>query len=442
MITIHGSTKVYSVAECSAENFDEAFLHVTKGLGTKNGFFAYSQGDIQRFLLLLEGQPFCAARDHGDGGQATTLKEFFEPFLSNQWHLVFHEADSELVKAMAATWQSSPDAHTSPGLIDPATMLQSMLEKRHEAIVRVLRGSEYSFAIVGDGDVGRFFGPDSIHGTDPAGKLWKLLVDRPEQITLETFKNPTAERSNDWALIPAGFQEGMVRFFCMTAPHLVILFADKEIQRLPLKAERTTIGRDPTNTIIVDNLSVSRRHALVTFSKGRCTIQDLGSSNGTLVNGERITGPVSLADGQEAIIGKHKVRFHARAMLKEKHAVVDGLDKTVFVRMPDFADGGSTTRAVLNVGGSSVVIKKTPFTIGSAASNDLQLEGRRVRPAHAEVTRDERGILWITHTGGLLSNTWVNGQKVKSAPLQSGDLLKLGTVLLRFHLKQESAPSK
>jgi pSer/pThr/pTyr-binding forkhead associated (FHA) protein len=75
-------------------------------------------------------------------------------------------------------------------------------------------------------------------------------------------------------------------------------------QAYPIFAERITIGRDPMSDIIFKDPEVSRRH--VQFARVRDTyqVEDLGSTNGTFVNGERLTGePSRLSIGQEIALG-------------------------------------------------------------------------------------------------------------------------------------------
>ncbi len=52
--------------------------------------------------------------------------------------------------------------------------------------------------------------------------------------------------------------------------------------------ETVTIGRDPAATLVLDHGTVSRRHAEITYDNGSCLLRDLGSKNGTFVNGERL----------------------------------------------------------------------------------------------------------------------------------------------------------
>jgi DNA-binding winged helix-turn-helix (wHTH) protein len=63
------------------------------------------------------------------------------------------------------------------------------------------------------------------------------------------------------------------------------------------------IGRDPAGTIAIDHTSVSRRHARLTVRDTVATIEDVGSRNGTFVNGQRIDRATTLRDGDVVALG-------------------------------------------------------------------------------------------------------------------------------------------
>jgi pSer/pThr/pTyr-binding forkhead associated (FHA) protein len=71
----------------------------------------------------------------------------------------------------------------------------------------------------------------------------------------------------------------------------------------PLEGE-LILGRERgTADLVIDDPGVSRRHARVLPENGGAIVEDLGSSNGTYVNGERISGPVELGAGDEVQVG-------------------------------------------------------------------------------------------------------------------------------------------
>lgn len=79
---------------------------------------------------------------------------------------------------------------------------------------------------------------------------------------------------------------------------LLVLHEGDEIRSSwPLDADETTIGRWPDNDVVIADRWISRHHALITRRGLRYVVKDLGSKNGTFVNGQRLTGPQELEDG-------------------------------------------------------------------------------------------------------------------------------------------------
>jgi pSer/pThr/pTyr-binding forkhead associated (FHA) protein len=78
-----------------------------------------------------------------------------------------------------------------------------------------------------------------------------------------------------------------------------------------LQPGRTSVGRSPDCDIFLDDVTVSRRHAVITEEGGRFVIEDLGSLNGTFLNRHRIE-QAPLSDDDEVQIGKYRLVFLAR----------------------------------------------------------------------------------------------------------------------------------
>jgi pSer/pThr/pTyr-binding forkhead associated (FHA) protein len=76
---------------------------------------------------------------------------------------------------------------------------------------------------------------------------------------------------------------------------------------LPLAGERCTVGSSPESDLVVEDPSVSRTHVLIERLGGRCFLEDLGSRNGTYVNGQRISGRRVVRPGDEIRLGLVRV---------------------------------------------------------------------------------------------------------------------------------------
>jgi pSer/pThr/pTyr-binding forkhead associated (FHA) protein len=94
-----------------------------------------------------------------------------------------------------------------------------------------------------------------------------------------------------------------------------------------LNKERMTIGRKPDNDVQIDNLAVSGKHALVITILDDSFLEDLGSTNGTYVNGKLIKKH-ALRDGDVVGIGKHELKY------VNEHATADDeeFEKTMIIR--------------------------------------------------------------------------------------------------------------
>ena len=82
-------------------------------------------------------------------------------------------------------------------------------------------------------------------------------------------------------------------------------------QSFPLHGERMAIGRSPEAEIFLDDVTVSRDHAVLVRRSGAWFLDDSGSLNGTYVNRRRIESH-RLEDGDELQIGKYKLTYFAR----------------------------------------------------------------------------------------------------------------------------------
>lgn len=96
-----------------------------------------------------------------------------------------------------------------------------------------------------------------------------------------------------------------------TAKPLLISIGSSNASEYQLSKQTVSIGSHRSNDIVIEDDTVSRRHATITRKTGRFELADLGSTNGTLVNGKRVRDPIALGRGDEIKFGSARYTFIA-----------------------------------------------------------------------------------------------------------------------------------
>src|SRR3982751_1193465 len=127
--------------------------------------------------------------------------------------------------------------------------------------------------------------------------------------------------------------EGLVqitRYGDTAMAKLIMSLDNAVIREMSLDKERVTIGRKAHNDIQIDNLAVSGEHALIVTILNDSFIEDLGSTNGTMVNGKPIKKHF-LQNNDVVEIGKHKLKYFNDAPAA---ATAADFEKTMIIRNP------------------------------------------------------------------------------------------------------------
>src|SRR6185436_19926939 len=125
---------------------------------------------------------------------------------------------------------------------------------------------------------------------------------------------------------------------------LILSLDDLVLQEIPLTKERTTIGRKAHNDIQIDNLAVSGEHAVIVTIMNDCILEDLGSTNGTLVNG--VLAKKHILQTNDLIeLGKYKLKFLGIAAAAAPMPAPEPADyeRTMVWRPGGVKPGGQTT---------------------------------------------------------------------------------------------------
>jgi pSer/pThr/pTyr-binding forkhead associated (FHA) protein len=221
--------------------------------------------------------------------------------------------------------------------------------------------------------------------------------------------------------------EGAVRLQCTAGPltgETITVDAELLVGReLPGPGN---LGKDPR---------LSRRHARIFIEKsGSAVIEDLGSTNGTWINDERLAEPRTLADRDKLRLGQSCFTIE---LSRPRPAIQAGPEAPLGART--LADEPSSAPCLRVVSGPSTGLDITlgdEFLVGRSYGEPGALGGdKSLSRRHARITRGEGGVFFITDTGST-NGTVLNHQLLRgSQALSDGDEIKVGSsTLIAEHL--------
>ncbi|MCY1043432.1 FHA domain-containing protein [Corallococcus sp. bb12-1] len=278
---------------------------------------------------------------------------------------------------------------------------------------------------------------------------------------------------------------------------LKLIIEDDEGRKtvVPFVRDEITIGRQEGNTIRLTERNVSRRHARLVRLNGHVVLEDLGSYNGTRINGERVAGQLPLKEGDLIQIGDYDLALQvegaaataaptgaitakvpasrradpddeddapaaaaARADEEDEDDAEDGdehdhtppsaemrRNATSIIRMdqmeadrprkvervPEDEQPRLLVLAPTEFKGQEYDCNRTELRIGRTSENDIALDHRSLSRTHAKIVREETGE-WRVIDMQSANGMTVNGESYAQATLSHGDVIEMGHVKLRF----------
>jgi pSer/pThr/pTyr-binding forkhead associated (FHA) protein len=204
-------------------------------------------------------------------------------------------------------------------------------------------------------------------------------------------------------------------------------------ETMEIRPGTLTLGRSPDNDIVINDPSVSRKHARLTSQGGRYYIEDLGSMNGTKMNGESVkreqvdTGTSLMLGGVEVVVGKKETPVQ-----EPKNIRIDGpVESTndTVVRQPVINAGWLAFNPV-SVTGDLYALKPGTNVIGRDKGCDLSVNDPYMSRKHALISVKE-GKSSIADLGSL-GGVKVNGQPVAGTSVAPGTEVAVGDTVLRL----------
>jgi len=203
-----------------------------------------------------------------------------------------------------------------------------------------------------------------------------------------------------------------------------------------------TIGRAATNDVVLSDAKASRAHAQLVYSDAQWTLVDLGSANGTRLNGQPVLDRVPLQPGDVIAVGDSTLLFDSGLATSLGPLVIDTpadleatlADATVPIQLNDT----HVARLAIQTpnGTWETPLQQESLLIGRQSDCDVVLNLERVSRNHARIERrgDEFWLRDLDSTNG----TWLAGRRVEEHPLRSGDTVRIGDAQLVF--KQAASP--
>lgn len=243
---------------------------------------------------------------------------------------------------------------------------------------------------------------------------------------------------------------------------LIVKKGEEATEEFLLEGEVVGIGRSEGNDILLSDLSVSRRHARVTREGERWFLEDLGSSNGTFIEGRKIEKE-ELIPGTEFRIGKFSITFEEKKkpVADEEYTTIEkDREGTAVAEKPkegtrleeidpertvcrdklpeDIGEDFQKAMLVALRGpreGETYRLNNSEFTIGRGEESQLTIADPSVSLSHAVVI--PQGELFLLKDRESKNGTLVNGKQIKEKTLKMGDIIKIGPQELRFVEKGE-----
>ena len=235
----------------------------------------------------------------------------------------------------------------------------------------------------------------------------------------------------------------------LTMTEWVISLGDKIIKRFNIKdGWNLTIGRGTNADVIVDNTAISRQHTSIELKDTRYILSDLGSLNGTFVNGKKIKGAVYITEDDNIKLGKFKLAVSKDDEKPETTKASYGAhpdtdDKTIIIdpkklsEMAKGTDPQEPEHQLVLAEGHAVPDKislkgKNTVKIGKGLSCDMLLTGLFVADSQCYIVKNNDEYKIVPQRSW--TKTFLNGTKLRDEHLlRKGDIIKIRSTKIRFY---------
>jgi pSer/pThr/pTyr-binding forkhead associated (FHA) protein/tetratricopeptide (TPR) repeat protein len=261
-------------------------------------------------------------------------------------------------------------------------------------------------------------------------------------------------------------------------PTLIVRHPDGTENEYELTGE-LKIGRHDSNDLVLTEGGVSRQHARLFVEGGKVLVEDLGSSNGTYVDGERVSEAVALTPQSQLAVGDYELKLKGgargangarkggksgsaaavapalgsdegapratRALPSVKPARPPGAQLAKRERpapgaAPAASGAGPVLRGLTGPWANKTYPLKGKLVVGRMPPAAVLLEDDSISRKHAEVERNARGVAILRDLGSA-NGTLLNGERIGQEPLEltPGDIIQFGMVEMVYEAEEGAA---
>jgi hypothetical protein len=394
--------------------------------------------NIQYLLFINEGQLYWASASAGDSFRAIRLRDFFLQIRRTQFpKIIAYQTDIVLYHSLLVYLQKKPELKVSSALVDLEELLDRTAKDRLNAIISARNPGNFFLLRYQGGkaiachSLRSERGPVANACEEFLVKVYTITAKRPLEINL--FTDLSVTHAEDVRSIPSDYAGSISAFYLSQPPRLIVRLKGRPLKTYPYAGASMSIGRLPENDIVIDNLSVSRKHATISSTKDGYTLRDLGSKNGTALNGKPVS-EARLSNDDVIMIGKYEILFQIPTL---EGGNPEDLDQTVII--PHFRQEQGTAvprapragreKAVPRLFWKSVMeeypLDKERTVIGRGKDSDIKLGGLFAPRVTVEVIRT--GSEYILQKTGGRQRITINGEEMDEKMLEGEDLIAIGS---------------
>lgn len=428
------AVKLFEEKNCDMTRFDAIFFDVITA--TKDGYFVIPENEDSVYLFVVGGRPYASGRIEKEDLSFLDVREFFDTYSRiGASDLTFYQVEKKLLLSILVYFKKKPIQKFTADMVDMEKLLNDLSQKGADSIIATRCGDKTGFSICLKGRPSFNYLPDGAFAQEQPkeGLLLYIFGEKNCVPSIGVFDDIQMTPAPDAVSQKEELPKSLIAHYIKTSSaavsiggaEITLRLADKTIDKFVITKAETTIGRSAGSDILIENPGISRRHAVIIEKNGKFFIEDKGSSNGTFINGEKITSR-ELKDSDQIQILKYILVYKAPPSVVKEAAASD---KTMYIDPSQIKATQQGVAKLVSEDGKEFDLKSTVTTIGAGEEMQVKLQEGGVSDHHASILRGKGSDFVLVPKGGKIK---VNGEKIQEHHLKNGDAIEIGKYKIKY----------